>query len=100
MHSVCFGAVVVLGLSPLMTKDRLWMHFSDYGQVKAVRMPLSRETGAVLGLARIEFEAAGIAAAKSPAVMAARKSNGRRLGDNVIRVELDFQGNFVVSLQV
>ncbi|KAJ2747272.1 histone methyltransferase set1 [Coemansia sp. BCRC 34301] len=49
------SAIVVSGMSPLVTRDRLRMHFEAYGAVRNVQLELDPSTGVSLGIARIEF---------------------------------------------
>ncbi|KAJ2454959.1 histone methyltransferase set1 [Coemansia sp. RSA 2337] len=45
-------------MTPLVTRDRLRMHFEAYGAVKSIQLDLDPSTGVSLGIARVEFVSA------------------------------------------
>ncbi|KAJ2491575.1 histone methyltransferase set1 [Coemansia sp. RSA 2050] len=52
------SAIVVSGMTPLVTRDRLRMHFEAYGAVRNIQLDLDPSTGVSLGVARVEFVSA------------------------------------------
>ncbi|KAJ1723990.1 Histone-lysine N-methyltransferase setd1b [Coemansia erecta] len=48
-------SIVVSGMSPLVTADRIKAHFATYGAVGSVRLGYDPSTGMSLGIARVEY---------------------------------------------
>ncbi|KAJ1749898.1 hypothetical protein LPJ79_003335 [Coemansia sp. RSA 1821] len=52
-------SIVASGMSPLVTSEKLRLHFVSFGAVGSVRLGYDQSTGMSLGIARIDFIAAG-----------------------------------------
>ncbi|KAJ2479056.1 histone methyltransferase set1 [Coemansia sp. RSA 2320] len=89
------SAIVVSGMSPLVTRDRIRVHFETYGAVRSVQLDLDPFTGVSLGIARVEF--VSIPGAPNPRV-ASREAIDQghivRAGDPPATLAADFGGYF------
>ncbi|ORY02429.1 hypothetical protein K493DRAFT_405293 [Basidiobolus meristosporus CBS 931.73] len=88
------SSVFVSQLSLLTTPAHIRTYFSTYGGVVDVHLEMCPITGASLGLARVMFEDGGShgGAASAAAKRAVQLGNGRRIGDSIVKVELDDDG--------
>ncbi|KAJ2849639.1 Histone-lysine N-methyltransferase setd1b [Coemansia brasiliensis] len=82
--------VVASGMSPLVTSEKLRLHFVSFGAVGSVRLGYDQSTGMSLGIARIDFVAAGEAPNPRAAASDALQ-NGQLIqsGQPPVSLELD-----------
>ncbi|KAJ2448706.1 Histone-lysine N-methyltransferase setd1b [Coemansia sp. RSA 2336] len=82
--------IVASGMSPLVTSEKLRLHFVTFGAVGSVRLGYDQSTGMSLGIARIDFVAAGEAPNPRAAASDALQ-NGQLIqpGQPPVSLELD-----------
>ncbi|MES1920935.1 hypothetical protein MHBO_002542 [Bonamia ostreae] len=86
VKSVEGWVVFVSNLHNETEKSDLKKHFEEYGRIIELKLPLSRETGAIRGYALIEFR--DFESAKS----AVENENGTEINDMPIKVSMAFRG--------
>ncbi|KAK9761060.1 histone methyltransferase set1, partial [Basidiobolus ranarum] len=89
------SSVFVSQLSLLTTPAHIHTYFSTYGEVIDVHLEKSPITGASLGLAKVIFGSGGTQGgdASTAAKRAVHLGNGRRIGDSIVKVEMDEDGH-------
>ncbi|KAJ2078005.1 histone methyltransferase set1 [Coemansia sp. RSA 988] len=87
--------VVVSGMSPLITPEKLRTHFVSFGAVAGVRLGYDPSTGMSLGIARIDFvSSADAPTPRSAAGEALDSGNVIQAGQPAAVLELDIGGRF------
>ncbi|KAJ2807541.1 histone methyltransferase set1 [Coemansia guatemalensis] len=87
--------VVVSGMSPLVTPEKLRTHFVSFGAVAGIRLGYDPSTGMSLGVARVDF----VSSADAPSPRAAAREalvsgNVIQAGQSAAVLELDISGRF------
>ncbi|KAJ2808513.1 histone methyltransferase set1, partial [Coemansia furcata] len=85
-------------MTPLVTRDRLRMHFEAYGAVKNIQLDLDPSTGVSLGIARVEFVSApGAPNSRVAATEAIQRGHVVQPGDPPATLSSDV-GNYFAEL--
>ncbi|KAJ2614133.1 Histone-lysine N-methyltransferase setd1b [Coemansia sp. RSA 1365] len=95
VNSIPACTVVVSGMSPLVTSEKLRAHFMSFGAVTGIRLGYDPSTGMSLGVARIDFVlSADAPSPRAAAGEALQSGNVIQAGQPAAVLELDIGGRF------